>query len=273
VLTIRLDWPWWVSTVLAAGVAAGCLFALLRVRRPVVQGMLALLAVQAVALAIFAPFVMSEPDSPSMAGMSAGMNQGPSMIGDASPDEASTAADMPFTFFFTHYEYLGDPSNPLGVRYHSNGAPFADAPDGSTIAISGAGGWDPATARAEGGGGYVITNAAGDVTDQGTWTATDFVSFEQIPGWLPPGWQEEGWQGPPGSVSFAGFLEIGVTLSGRGDGSLTTWCLMSEDYMPPDHVSDGITVTGPQLDFTDYRRSEESFVEGVMFYGPASRSG
>jgi hypothetical protein len=201
------------------------------------------------------------------------MEPGAEVTGDERGDGASAAENMPFTFFFTHYEYLGDPNNPSGVRYHSDGAPFADAPDGSTISVSGAGGWDPATARAVGGGEYVITNAAGDISERGTWTATDFVSFEQIPGWLPAGWREEGWQGPPGSVGFAGFLKIGVTLSARGAGLLTTWCLMSEDYMPPGHVSDGITVTGPELDFTDYHRSEESFVEGVMFYGPASRSG
>ena len=267
-MTIQLDWPWWVSSLLAAGVAAGCLVALLLIRRPVVQGILGTLAVLAIASAVAAPLVMSDPGSPGMATMTPGAGSGVPMIGDDSPDQAGAAVDMPFTFFFTQYEFLGDPDDPSGVRYHSNGAPFADAPDGSTIAVNGAGGWDPATALADGGGEYVITNAAGDVTERGTWTATDFVSFEQIPGWLPPHWREEGWQGPPGSVGFAGFLKIGVTLSGSGEGLLTTWCLMSEEYMPPDHVSDGITVTGPQLDFTDYHRSEASFVEGVMFYGP-----
>lgn len=237
------------------------------------RGILGTLAVEGVLLAVIAPSVMGDAGSTGMAAPAGGMEPGAEVTGDERGDGASAAENMPFTFFFTHYEYLGDPNNPSGVRYHSDGAPFADAPDGSTISVSGAGGWDPATARAVGGGEYVITNAAGDISERGTWTATDFVSFEQIPGWLPAGWREEGWQGPPGSVGFAGFLKIGVTLSARGAGLLTTWCLMSEDYMPPGHVSDGITVTGPELDFTDYHRSEESFVEGVMFYGPASRSG
>ena len=40
---------------------------------------------------------------------------------------------LPYTFFFTHYELLGDPNNPSGVRYHSNGHPSAKASDGSKV--------------------------------------------------------------------------------------------------------------------------------------------
>ena len=69
---------------------------------------------------------------------------------------------MPFTFFMTHYVLLGDdPNNPTGVRYESTGKPTAKAKDGSTIALSGQGGWDPAAAQVTGGGRYTITNPAG----------------------------------------------------------------------------------------------------------------
>jgi hypothetical protein len=91
---------------------------------------------------------------------------------------------MPFTFYMTHYVLLGDdPNNPTGVRCESTGKPTAKARDGSTIALSGQGGWDPAAARVSGGGRYTITDPAGAVTKEGTWRATRFVSFKQLPGW------------------------------------------------------------------------------------------
>jgi hypothetical protein len=41
------------------------------------------------------------------------------------PSNAAVQKKMPYTFFFTHYQLLGDPNNPEGVRYHNNGKPFA----------------------------------------------------------------------------------------------------------------------------------------------------
>ncbi len=63
------------------------------------------------------------------------------------PSKTAAQEDLPNTFFFTHYELLGDPNNPEGVRYHSNGKPSAKAPDGSKITLSGQGGWDPGRAK------------------------------------------------------------------------------------------------------------------------------
>src|ERR671917_2901716 len=56
------------------------------------------------------------------------------------PSNAAVQKEPPYTFFFTHYELLGDPNNPDGVRYHSNGKPFAKAPNGSKVILSGKGG-------------------------------------------------------------------------------------------------------------------------------------
>src|ERR671932_65814 len=96
------------------------------------------------------------------------------------PSQATAREDLPYTFFFTHYELLGDPNSPDGVRYHSNGQPFAKAPDGSKIALSGKGGWDPHSKSARGGGQYTIKDASGAVKSQGSWQVTDFISFEQL---------------------------------------------------------------------------------------------
>jgi hypothetical protein len=189
------------------------------------------------------------------------------------PSKVAAQEDLPYTFYFTHYELLGDSNNPEGVRYHSNGQPFAKAPDGSKIILSGQGGWDPHSKSARGGGQYTIKDASGAVSSEGSWQVTDFVSFEQLDGWwgMGPEFKEEGWQGPPGSPSFSGFLKVKVHLENEGDGVLTAWCLMPDVPKPDDHKGDGISLTGDNFNFTDFSESEMS-LEGVMFYStdPAS---
>ena len=190
--------------------------------------------------------------------------------GSAAPgDRTDGPAVLPFTFFTTHYELLGDQSNPTGVRYSNDGAPFADTPNGRRrIAISGAGAWDPAAEAATGGGTYEITNREGRVVSDGTWTALRFKSFLQLPGWWAiDGFVEEGWQGPPGSVSFSGFLELRIELDDGRRGLLTAWCIMPTTPHHGGHISDGVSLTGEELNFTDTTATEMSF-EGMMFYGP-----
>jgi len=181
--------------------------------------------------------------------------------------EGASSEPLPFEFFLTHYELLGDPDDPSGIRYESTGAPFALASDGSWVEISGQGAWDPASGRVRGGGQYVIRKG-GEVQAQGRWEPVRFVSFKMLEGWWGiPGWKEKGWQGSPGSASFSGFLRLRVELEGMGQGRLTVWCLMPEVRMPGDHISDGITLTGGNFHFHDYHKTERS-MEGAMFYGP-----
>src|SRR5215217_5601879 len=72
------------------------------------------------------------------------------------PSNAAAQDKMPYTFFLTRYELLGDPNNPTAVRYHSDGKPFAKAPDGSKVILSGKGAWNPKKDTAKGGGHYTI---------------------------------------------------------------------------------------------------------------------
>jgi hypothetical protein len=37
---------------------------------------------------------------------------------DVNLSQSGARKPLPFTFFLTHYELLGDPDNPTGVRYH-----------------------------------------------------------------------------------------------------------------------------------------------------------
>jgi hypothetical protein len=196
------------------------------------------------------------------------------------PSNAAVQKKLPYTFFFTHYQLLGDPNNPDGVRYHSNGKPSAKAPDGSKVILTGKGGWNPKTDTAKGGGHYTIKGSSGALKAQGSWRVTDFRSFEQFSGWwgLGPNFKEKGWQGPPGSASFSGFLTLKVSLERQGEGTLVAWCLMPQVLKkhphlanPDGHVGDGITLTGGKFDFTNFKENEMS-LEGVMFYStdPAS---
>src|SRR5829696_9211439 len=201
--------------------------------------------------------------------------------------ESSNAAvqkKMPYTFFFTHYQLLGDPNNPDGVRYHSNGLPSAEAPDGSKVILSGKGGWNPKTDTAKGGGHYTIRGSSGAVKAQGSWRVTDFRSFEQFSGWwgMGPNFKEKGWQGPPGSSSFSGFLTLKVSLENQGKGTLVAWCLMPQVLKkhphlvnPDGHVSDGISLTGGKFDYTNFKEGEMSGppYQGVMFYSTDPASG
>jgi hypothetical protein len=205
----------------------------------------------------------------------------------ASVESLATTAqeeEPPYTFFFTRYEMLGDPNNPTGVRYHSDGKPFAKAPDGSKVILSGKGGWNPKEDTAKGGGHYTIKDASGAVKAQGSWRVTDFRSFEQFSGWwgMGPNFKEKGWQGLPGSASFSGFLTLKVNLENQGEGTLVTWCLMPQVLKkhphlanPDGHVSDGISLTGGKFDFTNFKEGEVSGppYQGVMFYSTDPASG
>jgi hypothetical protein len=191
------------------------------------------------------------------------------MSASALPAQA-TSPHLPYTFFFTHYAMLGDPKHPTGVRYESTGHPFALAPDGSRLTVSGKGAWDRRSRRAVGGGQYTITNAAGAVTARGAWHVTHFISFKHLPGWWGiRGFKEEGWQGPPGSTSFSGILALKVRLDHQGDGVLRAMCIMPTVPNPGNKLGEGITLTGGKFKFTDFRKNAQG-LEGVMFYAEAS---
>jgi hypothetical protein len=175
------------------------------------------------------------------------------------PSDASVQqSGPPYTFFFTHYQLLGDPNDPYGVRYHSDGKPSAKAPDGSKVVLTGKGGWNPKKDTAKGGGHYTIKGPSGGVKAEGSWRVTGFRAFEHFGGW---------W----------GLLK--VRLENRGEGTLVAWCLMPQVLKrhphlanPDGHVGDGIALTGGKFDFTNFEENEMS-LEGVMFYSTDPKSG
>ena len=42
--------------------------------------------------------------------------------------EVQKQKELPYTFFFTHYQLLGDPNDPSGVRYHPMANPLPKRP-------------------------------------------------------------------------------------------------------------------------------------------------
>lgn len=272
---VDTGFPWWVTSTVAACVLATSALVFWRTSRSWLRGVVGTLAVQAVAAALLAPFLMSGEeswnDSMGPPASSMGGTAGDMMGASAAASPRRGADALPFTFFFTRYEFLGDPNNPDGVRYHSDGIPIAKAPDGSTLILSGNGGWDPSTGQAEGGGEYLIEDAAGDVTAEGRWHAIRFVSFRQLSGFWDGPFREEGWQGPSGSTTFSGFLVLRVELERLGTALLTAWCVMPGANAPRAYTYDGIKLVGPRLRFTNFKANEGRLEGGVMFYGPGTR--
>src|SRR5918912_1919227 len=85
------------------------------------------------------------------------------------PSNAAVQGRMPYTFFLTRYEMHPNPTNPSWVRYHNNGKPFAKAPDGSKVILSGKGGRNPKKETANGGGPRTPKEAPGAVAGEQTW--------------------------------------------------------------------------------------------------------
>src|SRR5215203_5332297 len=237
-------------------------------------------------LAVSAALVMALAALLLTLALSSTIGKSNAAVQDKQPSNAAVQGKMPYTFFLTRYEMLGDPNNPSGVRYHNNGKPFAKAPDGSKVILTGKGGWNPKTDTAKGGGHYTIKGPSGAVKAHGSWRVTDFRAFEYFSGWWGLGrdFKERGWQGPPRSASFSGFLTLKVNLAGQGNGTLVAWCLMDVALKrhphvvnPDGHVSDGISLTGGKFNFKNFKENERGGppYDGLMFYStdPASSWG
>ena len=114
------------------------------------------------------------------------------------------------------------------------------APDGSTVSLSGTGMFTAGPHNtASGSGSYTITDASGNTVASGTWTVTGILGFVDYGSAIP--------QELPESF-HGGQLELGVTLSGLGDGVLTLFCVLGT---PPPGKGEGISlILGQGLNFT-----------------------
>lgn len=81
-----------------------------------------------------------------------------------------------------------------------------DPGTGLTIVITGSGSFDVSQRSINGGGGYTILDTDGTVVDSGTWTATQFISFDPM--------------GPGKSPGEGGRLELEAFFEGTETGVL-----------------------------------------------------
>jgi quercetin dioxygenase-like cupin family protein len=91
---VDLGWPWWVTSLIAAGVVAAGLIAFGVSRSPAVRGIAALLIVQGVAIAIVAPFIMDEDDADEAGMMQASIESASPADELFSPPQASSPAPL-----------------------------------------------------------------------------------------------------------------------------------------------------------------------------------
>jgi hypothetical protein len=75
-LTVDIGWPWWAVTTIASGLVLACLAALVLFRAPTARAVAGLLAIEGVAVAIIAPFVMPDMDSKGSAKPASGPGMG-----------------------------------------------------------------------------------------------------------------------------------------------------------------------------------------------------
>jgi hypothetical protein len=283
-IMVDVPWPWWVTTTAALAVALGCVVAFWRVKNASARGALALLAAQCCVTAAIAPFLMAsqagggdsmarERGTPATESAEAGVPQetgmGMGMGAGAGGEEAMSK--LPFTFVFSRHERPA----PGVIRHGPDGRAVAAAQDGSTVALTGAGGWDATSGRADGGGSYELADTSGGF-ERGSWRTRRFVSFVQMPGWVSPETTEQRAQGLPGSRPFAGELKVEVTLEGLGTGILTAWSARSaEARQALGRRMDGFTLVGAEFRFTDPKANWRTtahgeFEGGVMFFGPGT---
>lgn len=105
---VDLGWPWWVTTLIAAGVALLAAWAFARTRRTTIRAVAAIVLLEAIAIAVIAPFVMEDSDD---------ANGGPAMsAGSFSRTEFAQRADANCAELNTFIGTLGNPKTPAGIE-------------------------------------------------------------------------------------------------------------------------------------------------------------
>jgi hypothetical protein len=105
---VDLGWPWWVTTLIAAGVALVAALAFARTRRTTIRAVAAIVLLEAIAIAVIAPFVMEDSDDASTgSAMSAS---------SLSRTDFAQRADANCAELNTFIATLGNPKTPAGIE-------------------------------------------------------------------------------------------------------------------------------------------------------------
>jgi tellurite resistance protein len=104
---VDLGWPWWVTTLIAAGVALVAAWAFVRTRRTTVRAVAALILLEAVGIGVVAPFVMEDADD---------SGGGPTAMSSGDGTEFAEQADANCRRFGEFAATLGNPKTPAGIE-------------------------------------------------------------------------------------------------------------------------------------------------------------
>jgi len=104
---VDLGWPWWVTTLIAAGVGLVAALAFVRIRRTTIRTVAALVLVEAIGIAVVAPFVMDSDDASSEPAMASG---------NLSSTEFAQRADANCREVNEFAATLGNPKTPAGIE-------------------------------------------------------------------------------------------------------------------------------------------------------------
>ena len=104
---VDLGWPWWVTTLIAAGIALLAAWAFVRTRRTPIRAVAAVIFFEAIAAGAVAPFVMDTKDSNKASAMSSG---------SLSATEYARQADANCQKFGEFAATLGSPTTPGGIE-------------------------------------------------------------------------------------------------------------------------------------------------------------
>lgn len=105
---VDLGWPWWVTTLIAAGTVLLAAWAFARTRRATIRAIAAIVLLEAIAIAVIAPFVMEDSDD---------ANNGPAMsAGSLSRTDFAQRADANCAQLRSFIATLGNPKTPAGIE-------------------------------------------------------------------------------------------------------------------------------------------------------------
>lgn len=117
---VDLGWPWWVTTLIAVGVALLAALAFVRTHRTTIRALAALVLIEAVAIAVIAPFVMKDTDDmngrTAMSDSRFRMGRAPMPLDDLSSTDFTQRADANCSELKSFIATLGNPKTPAGIE-------------------------------------------------------------------------------------------------------------------------------------------------------------
>lgn len=154
----------------------------------------------------------------------------------------------------------GSASAHHGATYHYllgvepvEGPDIAMAPNGDTIEITGEGDFTTHPKSATGSGDFVHRDAAGNILGEGTWTATELISYHS--------YGECGIPGIPNACGGLALFRVHLTAASgfETDGVLRVDCLIG-DRVPPG-ADEGIRLVLPGINFNREVHGETVFLQ------------